>query len=129
MKKTIFSFFVLVSSTITAVEMLPGPTVECRFGALLDNGRVGLDEIADYTLLPGTGITGKFFPYEFEISIHRDLLSVEVYLDGEPLSAVNIPVLNVANLPIGVSIFGIASVFHPEVDDFVALQYECIKVF
>jgi|GEM_PF-6570895 len=128
MKKTLLLSAFLLSNVLCAQEFVPPPTVECRFGALLESGRVGLDEVAGYSLFPGSGIVGRFHPYEFEITMVLGLLSVEVFLDGDIVSSVHIPVANVISLPLGATVFGLNRVYHEEIDEFVALQYECIRV-
>ncbi len=128
MKKTLFLLSLLSINSLHADLFVPGPAIECRFGALLENGRVGLDEVAGYPLIPGTGITGNFDPYEFEIAMYADFLSIEVYLDGDAINGIQLPLTNIVVLPVGASIFGLSTVFHDEVEEFVALQYECVKV-
>lgn len=118
----------LASLLITQSLWAIGPTVECRFSALDEHGDVGLDEVVAYTLNPTVGIAGDFDPYGFEISVFENALTVGIYLDGEPLSGSQIPLVNVVNLPLGATVFGANTTFHEPVADFVALRYECRKV-
>lgn len=122
MKKLILAML-FSSNMLLAV----GPTVECRFGGLTDDLEVALDEIVGFTLLPNSGISGDFEPYGFEVAVHDNFFSVAVYLNEKPVSGVQIPVRNVTNLPLGATVFGINTVFHEPVEEFVSLRYECIK--
>lgn len=117
-----------------------GPTVECRFAALKGSGRVALDEIIAFTIDPETGISGQFEPYGIEIAVFLNDLTVGIYLaDDEaededriknesPINGIQVPVRNIANLPLGGTVFGINTLYHPVVDGFVSMRYECRKV-
>lgn len=105
-----------------------GPTIECRFSALSEEGIVGLDEIVAYTLNPVLGLAGDFEPYTFDISVFENILHVGIYVDGEPINGVQVPIINIINMPLGASIFGINTIFHAPVHDFISLRYECRKV-
>ena len=128
-KRLLLPFLLLAQiSYADVIGAGPGPTIECRFGALTANGHVGLDEVVDYTIDYNSAVSGFFEPYEFEISVYGNDLSVGVYLEGEPISGLQIPVANILELPLGASVFGLATVFHELSDGFVSLQYECLKV-
>lgn len=118
----------LASLIVTQTVWALGPTVECRFAALTQDGEVDIDEVVSYTLTPALGISGGFEPYGFELSVFENTFTVGIYLDDEPLSGTQIPVMNVVNLPLGASVFGIQTVFHELVDGLVSLRYECRKV-
>lgn len=122
MKKLFLAVF-FSSNVLLAV----GPTVECRFGALDESLQVRLDELIAYTLIPGSGVSGDFAPYGFEVAVHENIFSVAIYLDEKPISGVQIPVRNVINLPLGTTVFGINRVYHEPLESFVSVQYECIK--
>ncbi|HXW53662.1 MAG TPA: hypothetical protein VEL47_06120 [Myxococcota bacterium] len=127
MKKVVLLGAFFFGNLLAAAVVVPGPTVECRFGGVLENNRAGLDEAVTYVLVPGTGVSGDFDPYEFVLTMYADYFSVEVYLDGDALSSMDLPIANVLALPIGATIFGLSTVYHEEVDEFVALQYECLR--
>jgi hypothetical protein len=124
MNKKLILLAVLVTKSLIAAS----PTIECRFAALMKNGMVGLDEAVPYTLAPQTGVTGFFEPYNFDISFSLNVLTVGVYLNALPLSAVQIPVAHIANVPLGGTIFGLSTVHHESVSGFISLQYECKMV-
>lgn len=119
---------ILASVIFTNSLLALGPTIECRFAALTEDGNVGLSQLVAYTLDPLSGVVGEFDPYEFEISVFNNFLTIGVYLDGEPLSGSQIPVINVVNLPVGATVFGVNTIFHDVSAEFVSLQYDCRKV-
>src|SRR5262249_3449615 len=129
MKKVLLLFALFAIKPLLAHELAPiGPTIECRFAALTEEGHVALDEVVGYTLIPGTGVSGIFEPYSFDISVLHHLLTVGVYVGGDPVSGIQIPVINIINLPLGASVFGLNTVYHEAADGFVSVQYECKKV-
>ncbi len=124
-KKILIASFLLANTVLADM-----PIVECRFAAMDINDEVCLDEVVSYSLEPFTGVSGDFEPYDFEISMRVDTFSVTVSLAGERLSGTQrIPLQTVAVLPVGATIFGVNTVYHEPVEEFVALRYECIKVF
>jgi hypothetical protein len=124
MLKKLLIASLIIAKTVSAI----GPTIECRFAALSGNGTVELDEVVPYTLDPTVGLAGDFPPYGFDVSVHQNALTVAVYVNGEPLTGTEIPVINVVNLPLGATVFGVNTVYHPLVDGLESLRYECRKV-
>jgi hypothetical protein len=122
-KKLFFLAFFLTGSLRAAV----GPTIECRFGALDEDGVVSMDEFVAYTLDPGLGLNGSFEPYEIDISVNGPELNISVYLEDDPISGIQLPVRNVVSLPVGASLFGVNTVFHNAVSGLVSFRYECKK--
>lgn len=124
MIKKIIVLTCLFTTSVFAV----GPSVECRFAAMEKDGVVTLDEVVPYTLLPGTGVTGEFDPYAFELAVYGEILTVDIYLNDDVISTTEIPVWNIASLPLGASVFGINTVFHKPTRGFVSVKYECKKL-
>src|SRR5688500_5744657 len=123
MKIKLLVFALCLTNTALAI----GPTIECRFAAITDEGRVELDEIAEYILDPKLGLDGDFDPYAFDISADAGFLYIAIYLDKELINGIKIPIRNIIDFPLGTSIFGSNTIVHEEVDGFVSLQYECIR--
>lgn len=124
MNKKIFLLAFFITSSLFAV----GPTIECRFGALDEEGEVSIDEFVAYAIDPDAGLNGSFDPYEIDISVWGSELKISIYLDDEPLSAIELPVRNVINMPIGASLFGVNTMFHEAVEGLVSFRYECRKI-
>jgi hypothetical protein len=122
-KKLVLMIFLFTKSLLAM-----GPMIECRFGAVLEGGQIGLDESVLYSLDHRSGVTGDFLPYGIEISVEGPDLTVGVYLTGQPISGIQIPVINVEDLPIGASLFGLNTIYHPPALGFFTMRYECLKV-
>lgn len=124
MKKKLFLMTLICTKALLAL----GPAIECRFTALTKDGHINLDESIVYGLDPLAGITGSFDPYDIEISAFGNVLTVGIYVDGDPISGVQIPVENVFNLPPGGSVFGRSTAYHRPVHGFFSIAYECQKI-
>lgn len=125
MLKKIIVLSLFLTNTVWAF----GPEIECRFAARTEDGDVEFDEVVAFPLIPNSGVSGDFEPYEFEISTTFSKLIVEIQLEGERLERQKIPLGYVLSLPIGVSVFGVETVHHDEVEGLVAVRYECIRSF
>jgi hypothetical protein len=115
----------LLMLVFTKSLLAVGPTIDCRFAALNKEASFDFDEAVTYKLNPVMGINGNFDPYEIDISVYETDLAINIYLDGEPLSEVLVPITNIASLPIGASIFGINTVFHESESGYISIRYEC----
>src|SRR5262245_23308417 len=125
MYKNLLLVAIFVSNSLLAI----GPSIECRFGALDDDGEVAFDEAITYTLNPITGVKGFFDPYSIDISVIADALLISIDLKRDTISELFVPLINIINFPVGASLFGLNTVFHDEEDDLVSIHYECIKIW
>lgn len=124
MRSTIFALALLLTNAALAEV---GPTVECRFAARDDRG-VGIDESVVFEVNPGAFVEGDFFPYEFKLTGRATAFEVNVRLDGRLISRLNFPIIQLLDLPVGASLFGISTAFHRIVDGYDSIQYECKKI-
>lgn len=113
---------------IGMAQVIVGPTVECRFAAFERNGTVAIDEAVVYTTTPGGFVEGDFEPYEIRISSGATAFEVSVRLDGKLISRLNFPLVQIGDMPIGATVFGISFSTHKVTDGLDSIQYECRKV-
>ena len=113
----------------TNIALAGAPNLECRFSAFTADGSAAIDEVVAYTLSPDTGLSGHFEPYGIEIAVLQNAFTIAVYIAGEPISGMQIPMINSVNLPLGGSLFGVNMVFHEVVNGFISMSYECKKVW
>lgn len=124
------AFFLAMFLANAAGAFGPGPAVECRFAAFDCDGKIGLDEWVPFPIVgPGAFVKGSFEPYKIRISTDLSAFEINIRLEGELISRMNFPLVQIADLPVGATIFGISSVVHEEVEGFESIQYECRKVF
>lgn len=102
--------------------------IECGFAAETIDGDVAFEEYVPFSLVPGTRIIGDFNPYTFKITALFDALVIAIYLEDELIDEQEIPSFHIANVPLGFSIF-LDEMFveHDEVDDLIAIHYDCIR--
>ena len=124
MRVGVFLLTLLMGKLLLAVGPV-GPVIECRFMALEVDGGIGLDESALYVLDPANVVTGSFDPYGIEIAIYGGILTVGIYLDGDPLGASQIALGNVLSVPLGVPVLGLNTIYHEPEEGFVGIQYAC----
>ncbi len=118
---------ILASLLVANATLALGPTVDCRFAAFERGGDVALDEAVVFTTAPGAFVEGDFDPYEIRISSGATAFEISIRLDGKLISRLHFPLVQLADLPVGSSVFGISSSAHRVVDGLESIQYECIK--
>lgn len=119
---------ILVFTTATYLLALPGPLVECRFASLDEDDNLYLDELVTCPIVPGTIIDGDFDPYDIDLSVNHGRFIIDVYMDHELINDIIVPIDNILNMPIGVSLFGVNTLYYPTDSGSISFRYECRKV-
>lgn len=127
MRKSIMIAAFLLAK-IGMAQVIVGPTVECQFTAFERSGDIGLYETVVYTATPGGFIEGDFDPYEIRVSSDAFAFEINIRLDGKPISWLTFPLVQIAGLPLGATIFGISASNHKVVDGFNSIEYVCRKI-